>query len=137
MKLTEYYVHTYRGHWSEGKRRGGRRGERRGKSRIRYYEGAAGGHIVIATEMPESKEASITSMAEYLAAEIMEAHVIEGVFLSFEHQSQEHFDRVFFDSWEIQDVLLGGVWPKKIGDSEWRSLGRKQVQEIISPEVLD
>ena len=60
MKKTHDYIHHYRGYWSDG-----------GRCRIRIYqEGRA--LVVICTQLPDNDNTSVTNMAEYLAAEVID-----------------------------------------------------------------
>jgi hypothetical protein len=60
---THDYVHYYRGYWSDG-----------GKCRIRIYQEDGQAPVVICSQLPENKNTSVTNMAEYLAAEVIEEH---------------------------------------------------------------
>jgi hypothetical protein len=63
LKKTHDYIHHYRGYWSDG-----------GKCRIRIYQGNGQAPVVICSQLPDNDNTSVTNMAEYLAAEIMESH---------------------------------------------------------------
>ena len=62
LKKTHDYIHHYRGYWSDG-----------GKCRIRIYQGNGQAPVVICSQLPDNDNTSVTNMAEYLAAEIMES----------------------------------------------------------------
>jgi hypothetical protein len=63
MRRTHDYLHHYRGYWSEG-----------GVCRIRIYEERGRYPVVICSQLPENKNTSVTNMAEYIAAEVIERH---------------------------------------------------------------
>jgi hypothetical protein len=63
VKKTHDYVHYYRGYWSEG-----------GKCRIRIYREEGRSPMVICSQLQDNDNTSVTNMAEYLAAEIIEAY---------------------------------------------------------------
>jgi hypothetical protein len=63
MKLLET-EHQFRGFYTDG-----------GICRIEVYTADARPPLVVATELPENPVASITYMAEYLAAEVMERYL--------------------------------------------------------------
>ena len=60
---THDYIHRLRGYWSDG-----------GKWRIRIYQEEGQDPVVIYSQLPDSKNTSVTNMAEYLAAEEIEEH---------------------------------------------------------------
>jgi hypothetical protein len=63
VKKTHDYVHHYRGYWSDG-----------GRYRIRIYHEDGRAPVVICSQLPDNDNTSVTNMAEYLAAEVMESH---------------------------------------------------------------
>jgi hypothetical protein len=63
VKKTHDYIHHYRGYWSEG-----------GKCRIRIYREEGRSPMVICSQLQDNDNTSVTNMAEYLAAEIIEAY---------------------------------------------------------------
>jgi hypothetical protein len=60
---THDYIHRYRGYWSDG-----------GKCRIRIYQEDGQNPVVVCSQLPENDNTSVTNMAEYLAAEVIEEH---------------------------------------------------------------
>ena len=90
--------HQFRGFYTDG-----------GICRIEIYAAEERPPLVVATELPENPVASITHMAEYLAAEVMERYLTCGQLLG--HQPPllwiEHYERTAADrriglteSWE-------------------------------------
>jgi hypothetical protein len=63
VKKTHDYIHRYRGYWSDG-----------GRCRIRIYHEDGCPPVVICSQLPDNPNTSVTNMAEYLAAEIIEEH---------------------------------------------------------------
>jgi hypothetical protein len=61
VKKIHDYVHRYRGYWSDG-----------GSCRIRIYHDDACAPVVICSQLPYNDNTSVTNMAEYLAAEVIE-----------------------------------------------------------------
>src|SRR5688572_24308336 len=61
VKKTHDYIHYYRGYWSDG-----------GKCRIRIYRDDRRAPIVSSSQLPDIDNTSVTNMAEYLVAEVME-----------------------------------------------------------------
>jgi hypothetical protein len=103
MKKTHDYVHYYRGYWSEG-----------GKCRIRIYQEDGHTPVVVCSELPHNDNTSVTNMAEYLAAEVIEEQSLHTPLVWVEHYPEHEGDigeysLVRFSSWELQEVCLGGV----------------------------
>ncbi len=61
MRKTHDYVHYYRGYWSEG-----------GKCRIRIYREEGREPVVVCSQLADNANTSVTNMAEYIAAEVIE-----------------------------------------------------------------
>jgi hypothetical protein len=58
---THDYTHRYRVYWSNG-----------GKCQIRIYQEEWQDPVVICSQLPDNDNTSVTNMAEYLAAEVIE-----------------------------------------------------------------
>jgi hypothetical protein len=104
MKKTHDYIHYYRGYWSEG-----------GKCRIRIYREDGQPPMVICSQPPDNDNTSVTNMAEYLAAEVMEEHKLPTPLVWIEHYPEHmgkigEYSLVRFSSWESTEVCLGSVW---------------------------
>jgi hypothetical protein len=74
VKKTHDYLHHYRGYWSEG-----------GVCRIRIYQERGRHPVVICSQLPENNNTSVTNMAEYIAAEVMERHSLSTPLTWVEH----------------------------------------------------
>jgi hypothetical protein len=116
MKKTHDYVHRYRGYWSDG-----------GRCRIRIYHEDGRAPVVICSQLPDNPNTSVTNMAEYLAAEVIEEHSLPTPLTWIEHYPQHEgeigeYSLVRFSSWELTEMCLGGVWRCRIGSPRWSSL---------------
>jgi hypothetical protein len=63
VRKTHDYMYYYRGYWSDG-----------GKCRISIYQVKRQAPVVICSQLPDNHNTSVTNMAEYLAAEVIEEH---------------------------------------------------------------
>jgi hypothetical protein len=124
-------IHTYHGFWGP-----------RAVCRIRIYRPPGFPPVVIATELPENENTSITNMAEELAADVLASYLPdrageERPFVWIEHYPprpdgrREAFDLVTFEHYRPRQELRGGRRRVLIGAPEWRSLTREQVEALI------
>jgi hypothetical protein len=102
---THDYVHYYRGYWSEG-----------GRCQIRIYQTDSDVPVVICSQLPENKNTSVTNMAEYLAAEMIEEHRLPTPLTWIEH-------------------YLGGVWRCRVGSPNWSPLWPEAVEELLKQQM--
>jgi hypothetical protein len=63
VKKTHDYVHFYRGYWSGG-----------GQCCISIYQEDGRAPVVICSQLSDNDNTSVTNMAEYLAAGVIEEH---------------------------------------------------------------
>ena len=122
MKKTHDYVHYYRGYWSDG-----------GKCRIRIYREDGCVHVVICSQLPDHDNTSVTNMAEYLAAEVIEEHKLPTPLTWIEHYPEHEgeigeYSLVRFSDWELRKVHLGGVWRYRVGSPRWSPLNPEEVE---------
>lgn len=68
------YIHYYRGYWSN-----------EGKYHIRIYQEEGKEPVVICSQLPDNKNTSVTNMAEYLAAEVVEEYELPTPLVWIEH----------------------------------------------------
>jgi len=127
---THDYVHYYRGYWSD-----------RGKCRICIYQEDGYDPVVICSQLPENKNTSVTNMAEYLAAEVIEERGLATPLVWVEHYPEHRgklgeYSVVTFSCWERREVCLGGVWRCRVGSPRWLPLHPKEVS-ILSGRVVD
>jgi hypothetical protein len=109
VKKAHDYVHHYKGYWSDG-----------GRCRIRIYREEGRAPVVICSQPPDNPNTSITNMAEYLAAEVIEGHRLPAPLKWIEHYPEHEgeigeYSLVRFSSWDLVDVFLGGVWRYRLG----------------------
>lgn len=137
LTLTHDYLYEYRGIWSNDAR-----------AHIQVYEGARP-PVVIATEPTDNPGTSVTNAIELLGAELLLAHFptrqYEAIPMRFvEHYPErtngretvaETFDSVRFPMWRPKDVLVGGVWRKSLGEPQWESIDRVQVERWIGGPI--
>ena len=126
MKKTHDYVHRYRGYWSEG-----------GRCRIRIYRGEGQPPVVVCSQLPDNTNTSVTNMAEYLAAEVVEGHSLPAPLVWIEHYPEHEgcigeWSRVRFSSWEAEEVSLGGARRRRAGSPRWSSLRPDEAKRLIS-----
>jgi hypothetical protein len=113
VKETHDDLHHYRGYWSDG-----------GVCRIRIYEEKGLPSVVICSQLPENKNTSITNMAEYIAAEVIERHGLHTPLTWIEHYPKHagevaEYSLVSFPSWEVTEKSLGGVRRRRVGSPHW------------------
>jgi hypothetical protein len=116
MEKTHDYVHHYRGYWSDG-----------GKCRIRIYREDGHPPVVICSQLPDNDNTSVTNMAEFLAAEIIEEHSLPTPLNWIEYYPEHagevgEYSLVSFSSWDFQKVCLGGAWRHRVGSPRWSPL---------------
>jgi hypothetical protein len=124
VRKTHDYVHHYRGYWSDG-----------GKCRIRIYQEDRHAPVVICSQQSDNDNTSITNMAEYLAAEVIEEHVLPTPLLWVEHYPEHEgeigeYSLVRFSSWERTEVYLGGSWRCRVGSPAWAPLSTQKVEGL-------
>jgi len=124
VKKTHDYIHYYRGYWSEG-----------GKCRIRIYQEDGCAPVVICSQLPYNDNTSVTNMAEYLAAEIIEEHSLPTPLTWIEHYPEHEGEigessLVKFTYWKPRKTCLGGVWRCRIGSPRWSPL-RPEILKVL------
>jgi hypothetical protein len=135
MGKTHDYTYDYRGLHTPG-----------AKCRIRVYERAGDVPVVIATELPDNDNTSVTNIAEYLAAEIIARHFPhrfeeENPVIWIEHDPpiEAHgrrgktveYSLVEFDSYTPRQERVFGRPRVRIGDPAWRHLREEEVEELL------
>jgi len=131
VKKIHDYIHCYRGYWSDG-----------GKCRIRIYHEDGRAPIVICSQLPDNDNTSVTNMAEYLAAEVVEECSLPTPLTWIEHYPEHEggigeYSLVWFSSCELEEVCLGDVWRFRIGSPAWSSLGAKEVSSLVREGVSE
>lgn len=129
MKKTHDYIYHHRGYWSEG-----------GKCRIRIYREDEHAPVVVCSQLADNDNTSVTNMAEYLAAEIVERHSLLTPLVWIEHYPEHdgevgEYALVRFSDWNPQQVCLGGVWRYRLGSPRWSPLSSDEVDALSGGEL--
>jgi hypothetical protein len=125
VKKIHDYIHRYRGYWSNG-----------GRCRIRIYQEEGRAPVVICSQLSDNDNTSVTNMAEYLAAEVIDKHDLHTPLVWIEHYPDHEgeigeYSLVRFSSWELTAVCLGGVWRCRVGSPRWSPLRPEEVDVLI------
>ncbi len=118
--------HHYHGYWTLG-----------GVCRIRVYERHGCRPVVLATELPENENTSITNLAEQVAAEVMSYYLGGRRPVWIEHYPvrrfrPETFHLVDFKHYEPEPQFsCGRLVSVKIGAPTWRRLSEEEVMRLI------
>lgn len=136
---THDYELSYRGYWSDG-----------GVCRIRIYECLGHPPVVVASELDDNTNTSVTNMAEYLAAEVIARHFPE----RFEHDEPlvwiEHYARtpeerrreipeyalVEFENFTPRTRWLGGKQRVHIGQPSWHHIDAATVEQLTGDKAV-
>jgi hypothetical protein len=125
VKKTHDYVHYYRGYWSDG-----------GKCRIRIYREKRRASVVICSQLPDNDNTSVTNMAEYLAAEVIEQHGLPTPLVWVEHYPEHigeigEYSLVKFSRWEVREVISGETPRIRVGTPCWSHMTPKEVDRML------
>jgi hypothetical protein len=125
VRKTHDYVHRYRGYRSDG-----------GRCRVRIYQGDSRVPVVICSQLPDNPNTSVTNMAEYLAAEVIEEHSLPTPLTWIEHYPEHEgeigeYSLTAFSDWEFMEVCLGGVWRDLVGSPAWSPLSSEEVELLV------
>jgi hypothetical protein len=125
VKKTHDYVHRYRGYWTDG-----------GRCRIRIYQEEGRSPVVICSQLQDNDNTSVTNMAEYLVAEVIEEHDLPTPLVWVEHYPEHEgeigeYSLVKFPDWEFMAVCLGGVWRNRVGSPAWSPLSSEEVDLLV------
>jgi hypothetical protein len=115
-----------------------------GVCRLRVWRHVPPVPVVIATELPENDNTSVTDIAEHLAAEVLVdlfPHAVgeDRPLVWIEHHPAgerrgDEFSRVDFAHWRPAPALQGGVRRHKLGEPTWRHLEPAEVAALIAGE---
>ena len=143
MKLLDT-THQYRGYHTDG-----------AVCRIEVYVAAGLPPLVVATELPENANTSVTNLAEYLAAEVLERYLTADLtaghdppFICLEHYppTEAYGRRGHDETWDLvtfshyrreltrQNARPPG-WRYRIGEPDWRHLSRQELEALLAPYV--
>ncbi len=143
MKVLET-IHQFRGYWSGG-----------GVCRIELYTADGLPPLIVATELPENENTSITNLAEYVAAEVVERYLTadqlaghDPPFIWVEHYPptqaygrrgrDERWDLVTFAHYRRERTMANaprGGWRYALGEADWCHLGREGFEALLAPYV--
>jgi hypothetical protein len=127
VKKIHDYIHHYRGYWSDG-----------GKCGIRIYQEDGHASMVICSQLADNHNTSVTNMAEYLAAEVIEEQSLLTPLTWVEHYPEHEgkigeYSLVKFSDWNLQKACLGGVWRYRVGSQMWVALSTDEVKKGLKP----
>ncbi len=117
-----------------------------GVCHLRIYQAPGRTPVIVATELPENPNTSITNTAEHLYPDIVAKHFSDrfdydevAVFVEHYPPMQgkygrgrtEDFDQVLFERKVPQPQSVGGTWRRTLGEPEWQPLGRQRLEQLI------
>lgn len=143
MKLLET-IHQFRGYHDAG-----------GVCRIEVYTAEGLPPLIVATELPENENTSITNAAEYVAAEVMERYLTAEMmaghdppFVWVEHYPRveadrraglrETWDLVTFAHYRREQTMKNAPRPGfryTLGEADWQHLSGADFQTLLRPYV--
>jgi hypothetical protein len=108
--------------------------------------------VIVMSELPRNRSKSVTTMAEYLAPELIQRHFPEHFeelpsAIVREHDVEEHtpdgrlgreatWDRLSFHSWAPRRVWLSGQERIAFGDPHWEHLPEREVEALLGREEM-
>ena len=118
---------------------------RGGRCRVRIYlpDEDQDAPVVICSELPTNEGASVTNIAEQLAAEVIRYHRLHAPVVWIEHHPPittdsftETFDLVVFSSYEVRDrgPYLGET-RLPVGEATWKRITKGMVEVLVGREV--
>jgi hypothetical protein len=127
MHLADDYIHPYND-----------AGGRPARCRVRIYlpDDMREAPVVICSKLPKNPGGSITNMAEYLAAEIIEEHVLLTPLVWIGHNPEHEgeigeYSLVKYSRWEEREVILGGTRRIRVGTPCWSDMTPKEVDRML------
>jgi hypothetical protein len=92
--------------------------------------------MVICSQLADNDNTSVTNMAEYLVAEVIEEHSLPTTLIWIEHYPEHEgeigeYSLTTFSDWELEEVCLGGIWRLRIGVPSWSHLRLKEVEFLV------
>ena len=90
--------------------------------------------MVVCSQLSDTT--SVTNMAKYLVAEVVEQQSLPTPLVWIEHYPEHQgelgeYSLVRFSSWELTEVCLGGVWRYRVGSPQWSPLRPEEVDVLI------
>jgi hypothetical protein len=91
---------------------------------------------VVCSELPDDPNASVTSIAEYLAAGVIREHQLPAPLEWVKHYPEHEgeigeYSLVQFSSWESPEVHLGEMWGRRVGAPRWASVRSGEVEALL------
>jgi len=135
FEKTNDYLYEFHGYHTPG-----------GVCRIRIYEKPADTPVIIATELPDNPNTSVTNMAEYLAAEIIAKHFPqrfeeERPVTWIEHYppievrgkrgKKDEYSVVEFSSYTPRREYTFGQPRVRIGEPSWRHIDEDDLTRLL------
>ena len=118
---------------------------RGGRCRVRIYlpDEDQDAPVVICSELPTNEGASVTNIAEQLAAEVIRYHRLHAPVVWIEHHTPittdsftETFDLVVFSSYEVRDRgPYMGETRLTVGEATWKRITKGMVEVLVGGEV--
>jgi hypothetical protein len=118
---------------------------RGGRCRVRIYlpDEDQDAPVVICSELPTNEGASVTNIAEQLAAEVIRYHRLPAPVVWIEHHPPittdsftETFDLVVFSSYEVRDRRpYMGETRLTVGEATWKRITKGMVEVLVGGEV--
>jgi hypothetical protein len=118
---------------------------RGGRCRVRIYlpDEDQDAPVVICSELPTNEGASVTNIAEQLAAEVIRYHRLPAPVVWIEHHPPittdsftETFDLVVFSSYEVRDRgPYMGETRLTVGEATWKRITKGMVEVLVGGEV--
>ena len=118
---------------------------RGGRCRVRIFlpEDEQDAPVVICSELPTNEGASVTNIAEQLAAEVIRYHRLPAPVVWIEHHPPittdsftETFDLVVFSSYEVRDRgPYMGETRLTVGEATWKRITKGMVEVLVGGEV--
>jgi hypothetical protein len=143
MHKTRDYEHHYEDHDNNP-----------GICRVRVYEERVRRPVVVVTELPKTEGTSVTSAAEFIAADLIKEGILSEAHVSHEVRTEavqkgtlepisnvtpfvfvkerikpgHEFSFLWFHSYEITGLVIGGRLRECIGQPEWQPTSREEVE---------
>jgi hypothetical protein len=125
VRKVQDVIYHYRGYWSDG-----------GKCRIQIYREYGEPPVVICSQLLDNDNTSVTNMAEYLAAEVIEEYMLPTPLVWIEHYPEHEggvgeYSLMTFSSWAVSEAVVGGTLRRRLGTPGWTHLDEKEVVNVL------
>jgi hypothetical protein len=132
-----------------------------GICRIRVYDDGVRRPVVVVTDLPKNEGASVTNAAEVIAADLIregvlsETHISQEirteaiqrgtlepisnvapfVFVEERIEPEREFSFLWFHSYKVTELIIGGRVRECIGQPDWQPTSREEVEALISASL--